>query len=288
MASSTDGLDGSRRVGTGSAANPHPERDSGRRRRIVKGNAPRPFVDRLGEDWARSARARSMPSGFLRRRGRGGAVRERLRAWTTPAGQVRDEQPALIPVDRNHDGVAVGQVVHLEHDGVDGGLWCVAEVADHVRPAVQVKVGEDIATSGPAVLLGRAPRRCRWAIPHPVRSVDRATRGARRPAGPVPGGRPVPAHYLDDQRLSARAASPCSGSGHPATRSAARRRRRARLGRAPGPPVGRWADARTTGPGPRRSLTPRYRRCPWVVASRRAVLPRQQRPRFLRPVRGGG
>ena len=52
MASSADGHDVSRRVGTRSAANPHPERDSAEPNPIAKPNAERRRHGRLGQDWA--------------------------------------------------------------------------------------------------------------------------------------------------------------------------------------------------------------------------------------------
>jgi hypothetical protein len=64
----------------------------------------------------------------------------RLRAWATPAAEVRTRQAAHIPVDRDHDGIAVGELVHLERRF--GKLWAVAEVSDSVNPITYVRVGD--------------------------------------------------------------------------------------------------------------------------------------------------
>jgi hypothetical protein len=63
----------------------------------------------------------------------------RMRAWATPAAQVRQTQPARIPIDYAHDGRELGQIVYLERDKI-GRLWAVGQVEEWVTPAVDVNV----------------------------------------------------------------------------------------------------------------------------------------------------
>ena len=53
-------------------------------------------------------------------------------AWASPASEYRRVQPEKIPVDPDHDGRAVGQVVHLERSRA-GTLWAVAHVDERLR-----------------------------------------------------------------------------------------------------------------------------------------------------------
>jgi hypothetical protein len=72
----------------------------------------------------------------------------RRRAWASPALQYRSVQDAVIPVDLNHDGWPVGQLVYLER--ARGRLWAVAHLQEHVTPAVQVRVaGETVSVEHP-------------------------------------------------------------------------------------------------------------------------------------------
>lgn len=61
--------------------------------------------------------------------------------WPGPADEYRDLQPDRIPIDLDHNGRPVGQVIHLERHR--GNLWCVGEV-DGAQPAVAVRVGDDV------------------------------------------------------------------------------------------------------------------------------------------------
>jgi phage head maturation protease len=67
-----------------------------------------------------------------------------LRAWATPAAEVRTVQAPRIPIDFNHDGRPIGELIYLERSA--GNLWAVAHVDQRIRPAVSVEVG-GIATA---------------------------------------------------------------------------------------------------------------------------------------------
>jgi hypothetical protein len=72
----------------------------------------------------------------------------RVRAWETPASRIAPVQESPLPIDRNHDGVAVGQVVYLERQR--GGLWAIGHVSDEVGPFVLVDVaGESVPVETP-------------------------------------------------------------------------------------------------------------------------------------------
>lgn len=89
-----------------------------------------------------------------------GALRPELRfkAWSSPASEYRTVQPARVIVDQEHDGVPVGEVVHLEH-GPGGNAWCVAHVDDAIVPEVRVKLGPGNVVSVPHDLYWSAQRR---------------------------------------------------------------------------------------------------------------------------------
>ena len=74
---------------------------------------------------------------------RGGRAELRTRAWASPAGRYRSVQDPSIPVDRDHDGRAVGQVVYLERDRYDR-IHAVAHVRDDVGPVTLVEVGDEV------------------------------------------------------------------------------------------------------------------------------------------------
>jgi hypothetical protein len=71
-----------------------------------------------------------------------GPDRPRLRraAWANPAAEVRTVQAAKIPVDLDHDGVAVGEVAALIRRS--GKVFCIAHVDPRVLPIVRVRVAE--------------------------------------------------------------------------------------------------------------------------------------------------
>lgn len=62
-------------------------------------------------------------------------------AWSSPADEYRTIQPRHIPVDLNHDGNKVGEVIHLEQ--TPAGIWAVAQL-DIGEPCVRVKIGRDV------------------------------------------------------------------------------------------------------------------------------------------------
>jgi hypothetical protein len=65
---------------------------------------------------------------------------QRRSRWATPASEIRAVQAPWIPVDRDHSGDWLGQVIHLERR--HGNLWCVAEV--DTEPTIRVRVGDDV------------------------------------------------------------------------------------------------------------------------------------------------
>lgn len=67
----------------------------------------------------------------------------RVRGWTSAAADYRPTQPGRIIVDRNHDGVEIGRVEHLEI-GPGGHLWCVAHVSNDIKPVARVRVAGEI------------------------------------------------------------------------------------------------------------------------------------------------
>lgn len=64
------------------------------------------------------------------------------RFWATPSTHVRTVQDGQIPIDQNHDGRPVGEVIDLQRHG--GNIWCVGEVHDHVTASVSVRVGTEV------------------------------------------------------------------------------------------------------------------------------------------------
>ena len=68
-----------------------------------------------------------------------GHASARGRFWASPAANYLTEQPPRIPVDVDHSGRPVGEVVALMRHA--GSLWAVGEVDDHVTETVQVRVG---------------------------------------------------------------------------------------------------------------------------------------------------
>jgi HK97 family phage prohead protease len=63
----------------------------------------------------------------------------RTAVWATPAADVRTVQ-GRIPIDRNLDGVEIGELVYLERR--HGRLWAVGQIDAEVDPAVRVRVGQ--------------------------------------------------------------------------------------------------------------------------------------------------
>lgn len=61
-------------------------------------------------------------------------------AWRSPCSGFRSVQAREIPVDFEHDGRPVGQVVHLER--TRSSLWAVAEV--DARPVIDVRVADEL------------------------------------------------------------------------------------------------------------------------------------------------
>ena len=69
----------------------------------------------------------------------------RQRAWSNPGDGYRSVQDPSVPIDREHDGRAVGELVYLELDP-HGSLWAIGHVDDHVTATAHVQVGgENVA-----------------------------------------------------------------------------------------------------------------------------------------------
>ena len=108
------------------------------------------------------------------------------RAWATRSSDIRASQASRIPVDLEHDGQPVGEVIHLERDR-HGSLWAVAQV--DAAPTVAVRVGNDIVDVPTELYfsLSRTP----FDEDILIRSVALTSRPARISARPVtwyPGG----------------------------------------------------------------------------------------------------
>jgi HK97 family phage prohead protease len=61
-----------------------------------------------------------------------GAAMDGGRYWSTPSALLRSVQNDTIPVDRDHSGHPVGQVIYIER--ARGRVWIVAEVDDTIAP----------------------------------------------------------------------------------------------------------------------------------------------------------
>jgi hypothetical protein len=65
------------------------------------------------------------------------------RYWSTPSGLLRTVQDTEIPVDVDHRGGTVGQVIYIERTR-GGQVWVVAHVNDDVTAETPVRVGTEL------------------------------------------------------------------------------------------------------------------------------------------------
>jgi hypothetical protein len=68
--------------------------------------------------------------------------------WATRADDFADTQDARIPIDTHHDGITIGEVIHLERDAW-GRLWCVGQAdttAIDAASVIRVRSSHELAT----------------------------------------------------------------------------------------------------------------------------------------------